>query len=181
VWFAIFGRTGRFFIYTKQRIMALKKEKKVELVSSFTDAVKGAQSIVFVAFKKLTVKDSNKLRRELQKENVLYKVTKKTLLKRALDTQHIEGDMPQLDGEIAIAYAEDLLAPARGVQAFAKDHKENLQIVGGVFEGKYMNAEKMLQIANIPPREVLLSQIAYLLKSPLQRLAIAVSEVAKTK
>jgi large subunit ribosomal protein L10 len=118
---------------------------------------------------------------ELQKDNVLYKVTKKTLLKRALDAKKIEGEMPVLDGEIAIAYAADLLAPARGVQSFAKDHKDSLRIVGGVFEGKYMDATKMLEIANIPPREVLLSQIAYLLKSPMQRLAIAVGEVAKTK
>ncbi len=161
--------------------MALKKEKKVELVKEFGEAVKGAESIVFVAFNRLTVKDSNTLRRELQKDNVLYKVTKKTLLKRALDAKKIEGEMPVLDGEIAIAYAADLLAPARGVQSFAKDHKDSLRIVGGVFEGKYMDVTKMLEIANIPPREVLLSQIAYLLKSPMQRLAIAVGEVAKTK
>jgi large subunit ribosomal protein L10 len=161
--------------------MALKKQKKTELIKGFADAFKTAQSIVFVGFDKLTVANSNKMRRDLQKENVLYKVAKKTLLKRALDAHKIEGDMPALDGEIAIAYGDDLLAPARSVYAFAKDHKDNLVIKGGVFEGKYMDAAKMMQIATIPPREVLLSQIAYLLKSPIQRLAIAVSEVAKIK
>lgn len=161
--------------------MALKKEKKVELVKSFTDIAKEASSIVFVKFNKLSVKDSNAFRRGLQKEEVLYKVTKKTLLKRGLDSQKIEGDMPELEGEIGIAYGNDPIAPARGVYAFSKDHKDAVTIVGGVFEGKYKNGVEMLSIATIPSREVLLSQIAYLLKSPIQRLAIAVSEVGKTK
>jgi ribosomal protein L10 len=38
-----------------------------------------------------------------------------------------------------------------------------------------------MEIATIPSREVLLSKLAYLLKSPTQRLAIGLSEVAKKK
>lgn len=56
-----------------------------------------------------------------------------------------------------------------------------LSILGGIFEGKFVSGEKMMEIATIPSREVLLSKIAFLLKSPMQRLAIAVNEVAKTK
>jgi large subunit ribosomal protein L10 len=161
--------------------MALKKAKKVEIIDELSGIVKGAESMVFVSFNKLNVANVNTLRRTLQKENVIYKVAKKTLLKRALGTKEITGVMPQLDGEIALAYGTDLLAPARGVYGFQKDHKDSLSIVGGVFEGRYMTGPEMMVIATIPPREVLLSQIAYLLKSPIQRLAIAVNEVAKTK
>ncbi|MCC6323662.1 50S ribosomal protein L10 [Candidatus Nomurabacteria bacterium] len=161
--------------------MALKKEKKVEIVDSIEGNLKGIQSAVFVKFDKLKVADSNTLRRSLQKEGIGYTVAKKTLLKRALGTQGIEGTMPELDGQIAFAYGTDLLAPAREVYAFQKTHKENVSILGGVFEGKYMDKAQMEQIATIPPREVLLSQIAYLLKSPLQSLAIAVNAVASQK
>jgi large subunit ribosomal protein L10 len=161
--------------------MALKKEKKVEIVDNLELALKDAQSAVFVKFDKLTVADVNTLRRNLQKEGVGYSVAKKTLLKRVLSTKGIEGDLPELAGQIAIAYGTDLLAPAREVHAFAKTHKDNISIVGGIFEGKYMDKAQMEAIATIPPREVLLSQIAYLLKSPMQRLAIAVNAVAGTK
>ncbi len=161
--------------------MALKKEKKVEIVDTLEASLKNAQSAVFVKFDKLTVADVNKLRRDLQKESIGYTVAKKTLLKRVLATKGIEGELPELAGQIAVAYGEDLLAPAREVYAFAKTHKENISIVGGIFEGKYMDKAQMESIANIPPREVLLSQIAYLLKSPMQRLAIAVNAVAGTK
>ena len=161
--------------------MALKKQKKTEIVSTLDASLKDAQSVVFVKFDKLTVADVNTLRRNLQKEDIGYMVAKKTLLKRALDTRGIEGELPELPGQIAVAYGTDLLAPAREVYAFQKGHKENISIVGGMFEGKYMNKVQMESIATIPPREVLLSQIAYLLKSPLQRLAIAVNAVAGTK
>ncbi|MFA7315479.1 MAG: 50S ribosomal protein L10 [Candidatus Paceibacterota bacterium] len=161
--------------------MALKKEKKVEIVADLDASLKDAQSAVFVKFDKLTVADVNALRRSLQKEGVGYTVAKKTLLKRALATRGIDGELPVLEGQIAVAYGTDLLAPAREVYAFQKGHKENISIVGGMFEGKYMNKQEMESIATIPPREVLLSQIAYLLKSPLQRLAIAVNAVAGQK
>ncbi len=161
--------------------MALKKEKKAEIVSDLGASLKDAQSIVFVKFDKLTVAHVNALRRSLQKENVGYSVAKKTLLKRALGTKTVEGEIPPLTGQIAVAYGTDPIASARGVYEFAKTHKENISIVGGVYDGKYVDASMMTSLATIPSREVLLSQIAFLLKSPMQRLAIAVNAVAGTK
>ena len=160
--------------------MAITKEKKQSIVAEFKDLLDGAESVVFVNFHKMTVAQSGAFRRALRAEGVDFKVGKKTLLKRVLDTKGITGELPVLDGEIGIAVAKDLLAPARAVYTFQKATK-SVDIVGGIFEGSYKNKEEMLAIATIPSREVLLSQIAYLLKSPLQRLAIAVSEVAKTK
>ncbi len=56
-----------------------------------------------------------------------------------------------------------------------------LNILGGIFEGKFVDSTYMMELATIPSREVLLSKIAFLLKSPMQRLAIAVNEVSKKK
>jgi large subunit ribosomal protein L10 len=161
--------------------MAITKDKKVSIVAGFADMLKDAQSAAFVQFKGLTVKEANALRRALRAEGVTYKVGKKTLLKRVLADLGVTGEMPALEGEIAIAASTDLLAPARTVYEFQKTHKGMITLVGGIFEGAYKDQASMMTIATIPPREVLLSQIAYLLKSPLQRLAIAVNEVAKQK
>lgn len=161
--------------------MAITKDKKVAIVASFADMLKDAQSVAFVQFHKLTVKDANALRRNLRAEGITYKVGKKTLLKRVLSGMQVTGQLPDLEGEIAIAASADLLAPARVVYDFQKTHKDVVTLVGGIFEGVYKDKESMMSIALIPSREVLLSQIAYLLMSPIQRLAIAVNEVAKTK
>jgi large subunit ribosomal protein L10 len=160
--------------------MAITKDKKVSIVAEFKSMLDSAEAVVFVNFHKMTVAQSGAFRRALRAEGVDFKVGKKTLLKRVLDTKGFTGEIPELNGEIGIATAKDLLAPARAVYTFQKATKA-VELVGGIFEGSYKNKEEILAIATIPSREVLLSQIAYLLKSPLQRFAIAVNEVAKAK
>ena len=161
--------------------MALPRAKKAELIASYTDAIKGAKSAVYVKFKGLSVADTSILRGQLFSENTHYTVVKKTLWKRATDANGIKGEAPVTGEELAVVYGEDLLTPARLSYEFSKTHKESFTILGGIFDGQFKSQKDMLSIATIPPREVLLSQLAYLLKSPLQKLAIGLSEVAKTK
>ena len=56
-----------------------------------------------------------------------------------------------------------------------------LNILGGIFDGKFVGSAFMMELATLPTKEVLLSKLAFLFKSPMQRLAIAVNEVAKKK
>ncbi len=161
--------------------MPISLNKKKELVASLDKALKDSNSVVFVKFDKLLVADANNLRRKLQADEVGYQVSKKTLLKRALEAQKIEGEMPEIPGQIAVAYSQDLLAGARGVYDFLKDHKENISIVGGVFEGKYKNAEEMMSIATIPPIEVLRGMFVNLINSPIQRLVVGLDQIRLKK
>lgn len=161
--------------------MALKKAKKAELIDSYTDALKASKSAVYVKFKGLPVKDTMELRRNLFNEKMHYTVVKKTLWNRAIDAVKITGEKPEVVEEMAVVWGDDLLAPARLSYEFSKTHKESFGILGGIFDGSFKNAQEMLAIATIPPREVLLSQLAFLLKSPMQKIAIAVNEVAKQK
>ncbi|MES2930585.1 MAG: 50S ribosomal protein L10 [Patescibacteria group bacterium] len=161
--------------------MPITLDKKKELVAGLKKSLTGTQSAVFVKFDKLTVAQVNAFRRNLQAQDVGYSVAKKTLLKRALGAQGIEGIMPDMPGQIAIAYGEDLLAPAREVFAFQKGNKDNIAIVGGVFEGKYMNAEEMMAIATIPPLEILRGMFVNVINSPIQRFAVVLNAIAGTK
>ena len=161
--------------------MALKREKKAELISSYTDALKNSKSAVYVKFRGLPVGQTLELRKALHNEGISYTVVKKTLWGIATNAVGIKGEAPAVGEELAVVLGEDLLAPARLSYEFAKTHKDTLGIVGGIFDGEFKDMASMMSIATIPPREVLLSQIAYLLKSPMQKLAIGLSEVAKTK
>lgn len=161
--------------------MPITLDKKKELVASLLKSLKGANSVVFVKFDKLKVADVNTLRRTLQAQKVGYQVAKKTLLKRALSSHGISGDLPEIPGQVAIAYGTDLLAGAREIFAFQKGHKENISIVGGVFEGKYMNAKDMMSIATIPPLQTLRGMFVNLINSPIQRLVIGLDQIAQAK
>lgn len=161
--------------------MPITLNKKKELVAGLEKSIKGAGSVVFVKFDKLTVMDANELRRSLQSNEVGYVVAKKTLLKRALEASKKEGDLPEMPGQVAIAYGQDLLAPSREVFNFAKSHKENVEIIGGIFEDKYMNASEMMSIATIPPLQILRGMFVNLINSPIQKLAIALDQIAEAK
>ena len=161
--------------------MALPRAKKAELIASYTDALKGAKSAVYVKFKGMSVHDTSILRDKLFSEKTHYTVVKKTLWTRAVNAVGIKGDAPAIEEELAIVYGEDLLTPARVSYEFSKEHKGVFAIMGGIFDGSFKSQSEMLSIATIPPREVLLSQLAYLLKSPMQRIAIAINAVAEKK
>lgn len=169
------------FIHSFFLAMALPKAKKIELIDNYSNALRSAKSVAYVSFKGLSVKKTEELRRTLRAENSSYFVVKKTLWNRAAEAANIKGVAPEVGSELAVIVSEDLLTPARLSYEFAKANKGVFSLVGGIFDGEYKSQAEMTAIASIPSREVLLSQLAYLLKSPMQRIAIAVSEVAKQK
>jgi len=161
--------------------MAIKKTKKKEILEKVTDVAKKAKSVVFVNFKGLTVGDATAVRKQLREAGVKYTVAKKTLTKKAFAGEKFKGDMPELAGELALAYGEDLVAPAREIYSFEKKLEGKVSIMGGVFEGKFMNKAEMTTIASIPSRETLYAQFLNIIHSPIQRFAIALGEIAKIK
>jgi large subunit ribosomal protein L10 len=161
--------------------MALTKAEKKEMMQGVETAVKSAKTVVFVNFKGLNVADTVAMRRDLRTNKVGYLVAKKTITRKALEAQTIKGTMPEMPGELAIAYSEDLTAPAREIFAASKKHDKKVTIVGGIFDGEYKNKEEMLTIALIPSKQVLYGMFVNLINSPIQRFAIALAEVARTK
>ena len=161
--------------------MAITRAQKGEVVEKLKKALKDAKSLIFVNFKGLSVSDTTTMRHALRSEGVSYLVTKKTLANQALDSHKFEGSKPELEGELALAWSEDLIAPARGIHSFQAKFPENLKIMGGVFEGKFMSAGEMIEIAKIPTLEVLCGKFVNIINSPIQRLVIGLNEISKTK
>lgn len=161
--------------------MAITKAKKKEILEGAKEALKGSRSAVFVNFNGLTVEAVDNLRSKLYEEGIGYKVLKKTLLRLALSSMDYTGEIPPLDGEIALAYADDLTAPAREIHLFSEDHKDNISIVGGVFEGLFKNKEEMMEIATIPPVPVLRGMFVNVINSPIQGFVSALGQIAEAK
>jgi len=158
----------------------LHKSKKEEMIKEFEGAIKGSESMVFVNFHGLKVSDETSLRKNLRDQGVSYKVGRKTLLKRAL-TGKATGELPELSGEVAIAYSKDQTASAREIYSFQKTHKGLLEIIGGIFEGKFLGKEAMMEIATIPSREVMYAQFVNLINTPIQQFVVALDKIAQSK
>jgi large subunit ribosomal protein L10 len=160
--------------------MAITKAKKEEILAKLENIKETADSIVFVNFTGLGVTDANAMRRTLRERGVGYFVAKKTLMQRAFGTA-FTGEMPALDGEIAVAYSEDAIAPAQGIKEFAGKYTDQLAIVGGIFQGVYKSREEMTEIASIPPLQTLRGMFVNVINSPIQGMVIALNQFAEKK
>lgn len=160
--------------------MAINKDKKVQILKKLDGIRQTAESIVFVNFKGLSVTDTTAMRSKMRESGVGYFVAKKTLMKKAFDGA-FEGELPELEGEIAVAYSEDAISPAQNVKEFTGKFKDNIAIVGGVFQGVYKNQEEMTEIASIPPLPVLRGMFVNVINSPIQGLVLGLNAIADKK
>ena len=160
--------------------MAITKAKKQDILRKLEEVRDTSKSIVFVSFRGLPVSNITAMRAGLREQGVGYFVAKKTLMKRAFGDA-FKGEMPALDGEIAVAYSEDAIAPAQNIKTFTEKNKDNLAIVGGVFEGVFKNRAEMTEIASIPSLHVLRGMFVNVLNSPIQGLAVALNALAEKK
>ncbi len=161
--------------------MAITKAKKADIVAKIADSLKNAVSVVFVRFNKITVADTSAMRKALKAEGTGYYVAKKTLLKRVLTDAGYKGELPELPGEVAIAWSDtDATAPARGIFDHGKKH-EGLSILGGMFEGAFMDAVKMKEIATIPSLPILRGMFVNVINSPIQGLVVALDKIKEGK
>ncbi len=160
--------------------MAITKDKKKAILDKL-DGIKNSESIVFVNFKGLPLAETTAMRRELAKGDVAYYVAKKTLVKKAFTEAGIEGDMPTLDGELAVVYGNDATGPAREVFAFQKKFDGKVTILGGIFEHKFVDKSQMEEIAKIPSMHVLRGMFVNVINSPIQGFAMAIKAIADKK
>jgi large subunit ribosomal protein L10 len=166
--------------------MAITKDKKKEILEKL-DGISKKDSIVFVNFHGLNVGDTSNMRSELRNQDLTYFVTKKTLIKKAFSEASIDGELPELEGELALAYTsdtaetDDTTAPAREIYKFQKTHDGNVSILGGVFENKFLTKAEMEEIALIPSHDTLKGMFVNVVNSPIQGLVMTLKAYADSK
>jgi len=167
-------------------------EKKKQIVQELVESLSAAKSMIFVDYRGLTVEQDTELRSALRKSGVKYKVVKNTLTRIAVDQMGLQGLNPYLEGPTSVAFSDtDPVAPAKIMNQYAGKF-DKLQLKVGVVEGRIVDVEGIKALANLPSREVLVSQVLGGLNAPLyglvnvlngniRGLAIALNEIAKKK
>ena len=159
-----------------EKILAAKKQVVADLVESF----KGAATFVFASARGLTVEQDTNLRNELRKNDVKYQVVKNTTLRLVFKELGIEGLDELLKGPTAVAFSNDVIAPAKVLSKFAEEY-EPLEIKGGIIEGRVADKAEIDALAKVPDKETLYSQVVYGLLFPFTKLAMLVKAVAEKK
>ncbi len=123
----------------------------------------------------MTVAELSELRRLLRTGGVDYQVVKNTLARIASQDTPVSAARDAFKGPVAIAIGyKDPIMTAKKIIEFSKKN-EKLKLTGGVIEGKLFSVNEVKTIADLPPREVLLSMMAGAFQAPLSKMAGALS------
>ena len=156
-----------------------KVELKQPIIEEISSLLDGAQAMVIVDYRGLTVEEDTKLRKALREGGVTYKVFKNTDIRRAIAGTEFEAVAELLEGPTAIAVSkEDATAPARILAKNIKD-MPNLEFKGGVVAGTYYDAKMIEVIASIPSKEVLLGRLLGSIQAPIANFARVIKQIAE--
>ncbi|MFC7365935.1 MULTISPECIES: 50S ribosomal protein L10 [Bhargavaea] len=156
-------------------------EQKQALVDEISGKLKEAASVVVVDYRGLNVAQVTELRKQLREEGIEFKVYKNSMTRRAAEASGLEALNEYMTGPNAIAFSkEDVVAPARIINNFAKDN-DALEIKAGVIEGNVATLEEVKALAELPSREGLLSMVLSVLQAPIRNFALATKAVADQK
>jgi len=146
--------------------MPKTRQEKEEIVRRLTSEFKNAKSVVFANFHGLSVLAADELRSKMRAADVDYVVAKKTLISRAAKDAGLELDTSALTGMIGVAFGlSDEVAPARVLGEMTKN--TTIQLVGGVFEGEVVGADKVVTLSKLPSKQQLLGTVVGTIYAPV--------------
>jgi len=164
--------------------MALTKEQKIKQIKDVKEKISSQKSMVFVDFSKVPSKDMFAFRKNLKAEGCNLKIAKKTLIRKAFGQSGISfwnKIQAVVPGQLALVLGiEDEIAPARIANKFAKNH-ESFKILGGIFENKFADKDRVLVLANLPSRNELLSRLVGSISSPMANFVRALDKIRESK
>ena len=137
----------------------MKLEDKKAIVEDLNRRFEKSAVVILTDYKGLDVTSLNELRKKLRAAQIEYQVAKNTLIVRAAQNTGVSLLNEHFKGPSAIALSyDDPVAPAKVLTDFAKDHSA-LKIKAGVMSGKMLDVDAIKRLADLPSREVLLSQV----------------------
>ena len=149
----------------------MPRPEKVQAVADIKERIEGAQAVFLAEYAGLSVKEQQVLRRELRTNGAEFKVVKMTLARLATGELEIDSLDELLFGPTGIAFADgDPVGAAKVLKDFAKSH-DVFVIKGGLLGLEFLSPERIAELADIEPREVLLARIAGAMKAPMANFA----------
>jgi large subunit ribosomal protein L10 len=159
----------------------MEREAKRTEVAQLKGTFTSAKSAVVLGFKGLKVDKDTTFRKNIRDSKAQYRVSKNTMLRLAVKETAFEGLSEHFKGATAVATTEfDVVAMAKAVHNFLKDNP-GAELKGAILDGKAVTAGEFKIIAELPPREILIGKLLYLMQYPISGLAVALEAIRKQK
>jgi large subunit ribosomal protein L10 len=155
----------------KEPKISSNRQKKMDIVAELSEKFGKAKAIVFTNYQGLTHKQLENFKRAIKPLKAEYVVAKNSLLTLALAENKLKlAEDMILDGQTGTLFLyEDVITPLKELAKIIKEL--NLPSVKfGIMESAPITGEQVLKLSTLPSREVLLTQLAVTLKSPISGL-----------
>jgi large subunit ribosomal protein L10 len=136
------------------------REKKIQIVTKLADDLSRSTIVIATNYQGLTAKQIAELRNVLTKTGAGYHVVKNTLARFAADKAGKEHVMDIIQGPVALVFGyDDVVNPAKALNQYIKSAESTLQIRGGLLGERILTPGDVVSLANLPPKEILVSQL----------------------
>jgi large subunit ribosomal protein L10 len=150
----------------------MNKDQKSTVIEELQQKLADANSFYLTDFTGMNVKQMTEFRSRLRREGVDYVVVKNTLAQRALADLELPDIAHFFTGPTGLVIGrEDAVSAAKVLTDFAREFDNKPAVKLGVIERQEIAADRVKQLAELPPKEVLLAQLAGGLQAPMARLA----------
>jgi large subunit ribosomal protein L10 len=145
----------------------LRKDKE-RVVADLVERLRGSDTLIVADYRGLSVSELDDVRTKLLEHGASFSVVKNTLTKRAASEAGLEMLTALLDGPTAIAFVGDgdMVAVAKTLNDTAKRTRV-LEIKGGILQGAPLEAGQVVELAALPPADVLKGQVLGAIVGPL--------------
>ena len=148
--------------------------EKEALLQDATERLANVRGVFLADFSGMSVEKLSLLRKRCREQKIQFKVIKNTLLKRAFDARGIKGLDDYLAGPTGLVFSPSSeMSPAKILVDFAKEH-ERPRIKAAVVDGRLFDDKAVAQLAALPSREVLLSQVLSTFIAPMTQFLAAI-------
>lgn len=149
----------------------MPNKKNIETVAALKESMGSCAGLVFFDYRGVTVSQLTDLRRELAKTSSSMKICKNSLVDIALKDLGREVKDEMFINPTAVVFAKEDMPSAAKVISEAAKKNDKIKIKGGYMGEDLLDPANVQVVANIPPREVLLSHLVTALESPISSFA----------
>lgn len=147
-------------------------QAKENVVSEIKERIEQAKSVTIVAYNGVNVEQITALRNKYREADVVYKVYKNTMVRRAFNELGMTDLDEVLNGPNAFIFSNGEMVDGPKIsREFAKDNEAKFKIVAGYMDGKALSAEEVDALSKLPSKDVLLSMVLRGLQGPIAGLA----------
>ncbi len=156
------------------------REQKQKDLDALAEQFQAASAGMLIGFNKLTVAKDQELRRQLAEAGARYTVVKNTLARKAAEGTPFEGAAEHFKGVTALALGQgDPVQLSKAISKFVRENPDVFTFKAGVVEGRVVALRDVEALATLPPKEVMISKIMFLINAQAQRLATVISAVPR--